>query len=160
MDGVVVYLSHWFDKQHFIQDIKYTSYNLSIHHGSLSLYERVNDRQKGLIKGTFHEFFGSFFPKLPSDKKFSSGRDEKNQNNTNVNNNEQQRQQPLTQAEAHITIQNYSIVQLDYGPSRHPDFIKLVYVSLFLIFKSFHSSHCESSLQPYYFYSLFDFFFF
>jgi hypothetical protein len=33
--------------------------------------------------------------------------------------------EPLTQAEADITISSYSIVQLDYGSSRHPDFIKL-----------------------------------
>jgi hypothetical protein len=33
--------------------------------------------------------------------------------------------EPLTQAEADITISSYSIVQLDYGSSRHPDFVKL-----------------------------------
>lgn len=151
----------WLTKS-LLKDIKYTSYNLSIHHGSLSLYERVNDQQKGLIKGTFHEFFGSFFPKLPSDKKFSSVRvhDEKNQNNTNRNNNEQQQQESLTQAEAHITIQSYSIIQLEYGPSRHPDFIKLVSASLFFIFNLLHSIHFEYRLQHHYFYSVFDFFLF
>jgi len=115
------------------EDIKYTSYNLSIHHGSLSLYEYVDGEKKGLIKGSFQDLLCSFFPKLPSDKKFSEVRDERNNNNNNDFNSNStsttsstSNTEPLTQAEAHITINSYSIVQLDYGPSRHPDFIKLV----------------------------------
>jgi hypothetical protein len=90
-------------------------------------------KKKGLIKGSFQDLLCSFFPKLPSDKKFSEVRDERNNNNNNDFNSNStsttsstSNTEPLTQAEAHITINSYSIVQLDYGPSRHPDFIKLV----------------------------------
>jgi hypothetical protein len=84
------------------------------------------------MKGCFQDLLCSFFPKLASDKKFNEVWEESNCNNYNAFNSNSasttsstSNTEPLTQAEAHITISSYPIVQLDYGSSRHPDVIKL-----------------------------------
>jgi hypothetical protein len=92
----------------------------------------VDSEKKGLMKGCFQDLLCSFFPNLPNDKKFSEICDQRNNNkNNDFNSNlssttsSTSNTEPLTQAEAHITISSYSIVPLDYVPSRHSDFIKL-----------------------------------
>jgi hypothetical protein len=97
------------------EDIRYTSYNIHIHKGTLELYERLNRDtavenkdvpDKGLCALRFDGLKCSFFPKMRGDY--------------------QDQGQWITQSEARIKINSYSLTVIDPGPSRHPDYLQLI----------------------------------
>jgi len=114
------------------EDIRYTSYNIHIHKGALELYERLNRdtiaenngaSDKGLCALRFDGLKCSFLPKMRGEYQGTVviACPRRAILTTLADNN-----QWITQSEAHIKINSYSLTVLDPGPSRHPDYLQLI----------------------------------
>lgn len=115
------------------EDIRYTSYNIHIHKGTLELYERLNRDtavenkdvpDKGLCALRFDGLKCSFFPKMRGD--YQGKHWDIHQHRCSILTIWADQGQWITQSEARIKINSYSLTVIDPGPSRHPDYLQLI----------------------------------